>query len=80
MKNISFTIKETHVAIGLVSGMSAKMISQTLRMPLRTVEYYQKKIKEKLNSKNAYQTGYAIGVFFNLMESSITLEGFPEYS
>lgn len=55
--------KEIRVAKCLISGMSAKKISKHLDISLRTVEYYQKKIKSKLSCENTYQTGYKIGIF-----------------
>ena len=50
----------------LIAGMSIQEISKELSVSVRTVEYYQKRIKAKLHSKNTYETGYKIGFILNV--------------
>lgn len=68
MKKKTLTSKEERIVICLISGMSAKIISKNLNVSIRTVEYYQKRIKTKLNCNNTYQTGFEIGAILNLKE------------
>jgi DNA-binding NarL/FixJ family response regulator len=63
MDQNKLTTKETEIGRCLIAGMSSTDISEKLEVSVRTIEYYQKKIKTKLLSKNAYQTGYKIGLF-----------------
>ena len=62
MKKNKLTPKEKMVGRLLIAGMSIQEISKKLNISVRTVEYYQKRIKTKLHSKNTYETGYKMGL------------------
>jgi len=62
MKKNELTPKEKMVGRLLIAGVSIQEISKELNISVRTVEYYQKRIKLKLCSRNTYETGYKIGL------------------
>lgn len=56
------TPREKEVGAYFIKGMTAKQVARELGLAVSTVQGYQRIIKNKMASKNGYQTGYFLGI------------------